>query len=103
MHILKTTFERQLDKFIVTIDNSIHTTEQAAMEHIKIHHKRCIEKLLRFFLEDMEQDQLGFFFTKLFCADFLYPPIPAQNNLKNNNNSIPNDYPSVKAPFFSRK
>lgn len=92
--------ERQSqNKYLCTIDNTFHSSETAAKQHIKLNHKRCFEQLLKFLLSDMEQEHMGLMITKLFCADLLYSQ-PLNQHTSSSAAARVNDYPSVKAPAF---
>jgi len=60
-----------------------------------MHITKKIEELLMGLLNDMEQDQAGFFFSKLLYSDFVYAGIPPPIK------EMSPEFPGVLAPDLS--
>lgn len=80
--------------FRCKLDGSLHSTAREAGEHVQATHGAQVEQLLRQLLDDMEQDHMGFFFTKMCFSEFLYPPVPPLVR------QMASGYPSAPAPTF---
>ncbi|KAL6043718.1 hypothetical protein QOT17_023703 [Balamuthia mandrillaris] len=81
-------------------DGARFSSKSLFYAHIRHAHQDKIQSLLRNLFEDMEQDHLGSFFTKLFYSDLLYPTCsvsPQQQGL-----CLDFEFPSVLAPDLSK-
>jgi len=87
--------EVQGQKYVCKLDNNVFHNENQAVGHMYDAHHQKIEELLIALLNDMEQDQTGFFFSKLLYSDFVYagklPPIKEMSP----------EFPGVLAPDLS--
>lgn len=83
------------------LDGARFTSKAAFYLHLRGAHPdrfEDLERLLRSLTEDMEQDHLGNFFTKLFYSDAIYPVLPSAGQLS----PLDCEFPSVVAPDLSK-
>jgi len=83
------------------LDRSRFTSKAAFYLHLRgAHPDRFaeLERLLSSLTQDMEQDHLGNFFTKLFYSDAIYPVQPAATHLA----PLDCEFPSVIAPDLAQ-
>jgi len=79
------------NQFECKIDGKRFNSKASFFNHIRTSHQHNLETLFHMLLDDMEQDHLGNFFTKLFYSDSIYPCFSESNQLDFH-------FPSVLAP-----
>jgi len=87
--------EVQGQKYVCKLDCNVFHNENQAVGHMYDAHHQKIEELLVALLNDMEQDQAGFFFSKLLYSDFVYAGIPPPIK------EMSPEFPGVLAPDLS--